>query len=202
MPEIALPTPPLVASNHFAGRSPTSLRSVLKAATAADHAKLDATLGAIDLSTLAGYRRFLEINAAALLPLERALIAGGVRKLTADWDRRARSRAILADLTAIGGSVQPLDPPVIADRPALLGTLYVLEGSRLGAAYLLRHVDRTVDARILAATAFLRHGTGEQLWPSFLALLEHHAAELTDEDDVVVPARHAFALFATAASQP
>ncbi len=202
MPEIALPTPPLVASNHFAGRSPTSLRSVLKAATAADHAKLDATLGAIDLSTLAGYRRFLEINAAALLPLERALIAGGVRKLTADWDRRARSRAILADLAAIGGSVQPLDPPVIADRPALLGTLYVLEGSRLGAAYLLRHVDRTADARILAATAFLRHGTGEQLWPSFLALLEHHAAELTDEDDVVVPARHAFALFATAASQP
>ena len=109
---------------------------------------------------------------------------------------------MLADLAAIGGSVQPLDPPAIADRPALLGTLYVLEGSRLGAAYLLRHVDRTANARIRAATGFLRHGTGEQLWPSFLALLERHAAELTDEDDLIVPARRAFALFATAASQP
>ncbi|MBF2976364.1 hypothetical protein HKT52_43100, partial [Pseudomonas aeruginosa] len=73
MPETASPTPLLVVSNHFAGRPRTSLRSVLKAATAADHADLDATLGTIDLSTLAGYRRFLEINAAALLPLERAL---------------------------------------------------------------------------------------------------------------------------------
>lgn len=201
MPEIALPTSSRITSSRFAGPDP-SLRSILKAATATDHARLDATLGAFDLSTLADYRRFLEINAAAVLPLESALAAAGVRKLVADWDRRSRSRAILADLIAVGGSVQPLPPPVLTGCHAMLGTLYVLEGSRLGAAYLLKRVDHATDPRIRAATAFLGHGAGQQLWPSFLALLENHAAALADDGDIVGAARHAFDLFTRAASAP
>ncbi|MBR0873771.1 biliverdin-producing heme oxygenase [Bradyrhizobium tropiciagri] len=196
-----MPTPSHIVSNRFAGRPP-SLRSVLKAATATDHAKLDAMLGAFDLCSLAGYRRFLEINAAALLPLEGALVAAGVRDLVPDWSRRARSRAMLADLAAIGGTVRPLDPPILIDRPAMLGTLYVLEGSRLGAAHLLKRIDRTAGPRIRTATAYLGHGAGQHLWPSFLALLESHASELSAEDDIIEPARRAFDLFASAARQP
>ena len=201
MPEIALPTPSHIVSSRFSGR-PSSLRSILKAATATEHAKLDAMLGAYDLAVLADYRRFLEINAAALLPLESALVAAGVRDLVPDWDRRARSRAILADLAAIRGSARPFDPPIFTDRPAMLGTLYVLEGSRLGAAYLLKRIDRTADPRVRAATAFLGHGAGQHLWPAFLALLESHAVEISDDDEITVPACRAFDLFAMAASRP
>jgi heme oxygenase (biliverdin-IX-beta and delta-forming) len=201
MPEIALPTPPRITSTRFTGRH-RSLRSVLKTATKADHTRLDGMLGKLNLCRLADYRRFLEINAAALLPLEGALVAAGVHTIIPDWDSRARSGAIVADLTAIDGAVEPLDPPTFPDHFAMLGTLYVLEGSRLGAAHLLKNVSRTTDERILGATAFLEHGAGQHLWPSFLALLEGHAAELVDEDDIVFPARNAFDLFAKAATRP
>ena len=49
---------------------------------------------------------------------------------------------------------------------------YVLEGSRLGGAVLLRRVLANPDGSCRAATAFLRHGAGGALWPSFVAALE------------------------------
>jgi heme oxygenase len=201
MPDLAFATRPTTKSGRNSAKD-TTLRNTLKAATAADHARLDIKLGAFDLHDLAGYRRFLEANAAALLPLEGALVAAGVRDLLPDWDRHARARAILGDLSAIGGAPKLLDPPLLAGTPAMLGTLYVLEGSRLGAAYLLRHVQKAGDRRILHATAYLAHGTGQHLWPDFLAVLESHAEVVDDEADIVEPARRAFDLFYKAAAQP
>lgn len=200
MPDLAFATRTTTKS----GRNPAQehpLRNILKQATAADHARLDARLGAFDLRDVNGYRRFLEANAAALLPLEGALVAAGVRDLLPDWDRHARTRSILGDLSAIGGTPGLLDPPVLDGTLAMLGTLYVLEGSRLGAAYLLKHVRRATDPRILDATAYLAHGTGQHLWPDFLAVLENHAGTLDDEADIVEPARRAFDLFSQAAAR-
>jgi heme oxygenase len=199
MPDIAIATRPQEAK---IGRHPVqepSLRNILKDATAADHARLDDRLGAFDLHDLGGYRRFLEANAAALLPLEGALVAAGVRNILPEWDRHRRSRAILSDLAAIGGTPRLLDPPVLNGRFAVLGTLYVLEGSRLGAAYLLRHVRRASDPRILGASTYLAHGAGQHLWRDFLVVLESHADELDNQEDVIEPARRAFDLFSRAA---
>ena len=95
MPEIAIPTPHHVDCS-LSTRPKSLLRSILRDATAADHARLDATLGALDLCTASGYRRFLEINAAALLPLERSLERAGVRAMLPDWDDRARTAAVLS----------------------------------------------------------------------------------------------------------
>ncbi len=198
MPEIAIPTPHHVDCS-LSTRPKSLLRSILRDATAADHARLDATLGAHDLCTVPGYRRFLEINAAALLPLERSLEQAGVRTVLPDWDDRARSDAILSDLARLGGRANPLDAPELAGRSAMLGTLYVLEGSRLGAAYLLRTVKACSDPLISGTTDFLGHGTGRHFWPQYLAVLEAHADELA-EDDVVRSARAAFDLFAHAAA--
>jgi heme oxygenase len=198
MPEIAIPTPHH-ADCSLSTRPKSLLRSILRDATAADHARLDATLGALDLCTVPGYRRFLDINAAALLPLERSLERAGVRAVLPDWDDRARTAAILTDLTRLGGSSPPLDAPELAGRSALLGTLYVLEGSRLGAAYLLRTVKACGDPLISNTTAFLGHGAGRQFWPQYLAALEAHADEIA-EDDLVRSARAAFDLFAHAAA--
>lgn len=201
MPEIEIPT------SHHIDRSqitrPNSslrapvLRHLLKEATAADHARLDARLGALDLHSAGGYRRFLEINASALLPLEQALAEAGVRDLLLDWDRRTRSEAILSDLAALEAKPYPLDVPPMPDRLAVLGTLYVLEGSRLGAAYLLKTVARSDDPIVSGNTRFLSHGAGQHFWPSFLATLEQ--AEAIDADDLISPARRAFDLFAESA---
>jgi len=203
MPEIAIPTPQIVDRRRIdRSRSPsrrTALRSLLRDATAADHARLDAKLGALDLCTIAGYRRFLEINAAAVLPLEQSLLAAGVRELLPDWDDRARTGALLIDLAGLRGVPRRLDSPNVSDRFAMLGTLYVLEGSRLGAAYLIRTVRQCGDPVVSRNTAFLGHGAGRPFWPEYLTVLERHAGQLLDEDDLVGPARSAFDLFAQAA---
>ena len=198
MPEIAIPTPNIAAPSH--PTCPIPLRSILREATAAEHARLDAQLGALDLGQIAGYRRFLEINAAALLPLEQSLLHAGVHDVLPDWDDRARTAAVLADLAHLGGTPRLLDAPALANRAAILGTLYVLEGSRLGAAYLLRQVRQCRDPAISGNTAFLGHGTGRSLWPGFLAILESHAGDVMNEADIVTPARRAFALFEQAAT--
>jgi heme oxygenase len=201
MPEIAIPTSPNIDVAHLTGRKPT-IRSLLKEATAPDHERLDGLLAAFDLQTLAGYRRFLEINAAALIPLERALVEGDVDELLPDWERRTRSEAMRADLAATGGRTRPLTQPQFDSTFDLLGTLYVLEGSRLGAAYLIKHVKRSTDPRVSNATAYLGHGAGLELWPSFIALLENYADELADPEAIVQPAKRAFELFAEAVAQP
>jgi heme oxygenase (biliverdin-IX-beta and delta-forming) len=200
MPDIAQATRTITKPARNPAPSP-ALRNMLKEATAADHARLDTQLGAFDLHEFAGYRRFLEANAAALLPLEGALVAGGVRNILPDWDRHARARAILGDLVSVGGAPALLDPPVLDGHPAMLGALYVLEGSRLGATYLLRHVRRAADPRIRNATAYLAHGTGQGLWQDFLAVLESHAGKSHDPADIVRSARRAFDLFSKATTQ-
>jgi heme oxygenase len=152
------------------------LRLCLRSVTAEAHARLDARLGALDLTSLPGYRQFLEANAAALLPLEAALEAARVAEIFPDWDLRSRKAAILEDLARVGGQVVPLPAPGLLDFGGVLGTMYVLEGSRLDARVQLNAVKRSTDAQVLHATAFLRHGAGHHFWPSFLAVLESHAA--------------------------
>ena len=106
---------------------------------------------------------------------------------------------MLADLARLRGVPRRLDAPDLPDLFAVLGTLYVLEGSRLGAAYLLRTVRQCGDPPVSRNTAFLGHGAGRPFWPEYLSVLERHAGELLDQDDLVGPARRAFDLFAQAA---
>jgi heme oxygenase len=77
--------------------------------------------------------------------------------------------------------------------------MYVLEGSRLGAKFLLRTVADAADPRLLEATAYLAHGRGQRLWQSFLATLA--GEENCDEDETIVSACAAFAAFEQAADR-
>jgi heme oxygenase (biliverdin-IX-beta and delta-forming) len=106
------------------------------------------------------------------------------------------------DLVAVGGSARPLAQPNFENHFDLLGTLYVLEGSRLGAAYLIKSVKCSPDQRVSSATAYLGHGAGLGLWPSFVAALEGYSDELTDPEEIVQPAKRAFDLFAEAVIEP
>ena len=181
------------------GRTFPGLRERLREATAAAHRQLDAQMSAFDLTVFSGYCRFLQASAGALLPLEAALVDGGVARMFPDWPERTRSAAIVADLDWLGRdahatvSVPPLTPS------AVIGTMYVLEGSRLGAKFLLKAVEDAADPRIGKATAYLDHGAGKKLWQSFLARLG--SGEACDEDEAIEAARRAFAAFERAADR-
>ncbi|MGA7808931.1 biliverdin-producing heme oxygenase, partial [Bradyrhizobium sp.] len=79
--------------------------------------------------------------------------------------------------------------------------LYVLEGSRLGAAFLLRTILQSADPLVAATTAYLGHGAGQPLWRSFLARLAQEAMTADEEAEAVDGACQAFALFARTAAQ-
>ncbi len=175
------------------------LRNRLRGATADAHRRLDAALGTLDLQSRAGYRRFLAANAAALLPLEQALVEAGVAESFPDWATRTRGGAILDDLARVGGVVRPLAAPAPLDAGAMLGMLYVLEGSRLGAAVLLKRVAQSPDPVVAGATRYLRHGAGQRLWPGFLSRLGRLALTPDQEARAIDGARCAFDLFAQAA---
>ncbi len=188
-----------ISNDPFCAGSTQGIRERLKRATAAAHHALDERLGGWDLSTTTDYRRFLLASAAALLPLENALEQAGVDTLIEDWAQRRRTQAIITDLADLGdtfvsggAALRPLD------RAGMLGTLYVLEGSRLGAVYLLRVVSAAADPRVRRATRYLRHGAGQGLWRSFLARLADEPATPEGESRMIETARMAFVTFATA----
>ena len=177
----------------------TRLRQALRAGTAEAHQALDALWSGRSLADRDHYVRFLDASAAALLPIEAGLAASGVDTLLPDWPRRRRTDAIVADLAGFGRAAPEADPVGIDGEPAMLGTLYVLEGSRLGGAMLLREAQDSPDPAVRANMNYLRHGQGDGLWRSFLARLD--AAEPGDAElaAMIAGARDAFARFGAAA---
>ena len=191
----------LTAVSDDPSRAPSTqgLRHRLKVATAAAHHALDERLGQFDLTTTAHYRRFLQASAAALLPLEAALEQAGVAAYFEDWARRRRSPAIIADLADLDGVAIPMNLPIRRlDRAFMFGTLYVLEGSRLGAAYLVRVVAASADPKVRRAMRYLGHGAGGGLWHSFLSQLSREPTTPDDEVATIESACEAFAVFAKA----
>jgi heme oxygenase len=178
----------------------SDLRSEIRNATASAHVRLDALFGQCNLQILPGYRGFLEAHAAAVLPLEAALTRSGVDRLFPDWRSRSRSRALAADLISLGGQISPVPALPRLDFGGVLGTMYVLEGSRLGARFLLARVEQSRDPVVAGTTAYLGHGSGSQLWRSFLDLLEQHGANLSDPAKAIEAARRTFGLFERAAA--
>jgi heme oxygenase (biliverdin-IX-beta and delta-forming) len=194
----------IVSSNDSTiveGVASCGLRERLKQATAAAHRALDARFGAFDLTTRPGYLRFLEASAAALTPLEDALERAGVQEIFEDWPLRSRRAAIAADIARLGGAIRPLPDIGTFNRNQVVGAMYVLEGSRLGAQYLLKTVLAAASPAIAGSTRYLRHGADQRLWPSFLDALACVIVAPGEEAEIISGARQAFAAFATAAAR-
>ena len=170
------------------------MRFILRNHTAATHAALDAQVGGF--STLEEYRHYLRCLRDFRAPVEQAL-----RRLTppvslGGWSLQPIGAAIDADLADLG--TPPETAPAAADlQPSdaagwWLGTLYVLEGSSIGARLLLRRAEAlglTADhgARHLALQA-----GDKDAWPRFMALLD--AAQPDDLEPAKTAASDTFAL--------
>lgn len=127
-------------------------RAALRAATAADHERVDRLFSSLDLAREADYRLFLTAQAAAHLPVEEAIEAAGACALLADWPERRRAHLLKADLADLGAEVPPPQaPPALPDAASIFGAIYVLEGSRLGGALLKRGLSRDLPKRFLDA---------------------------------------------------
>ena len=176
------------------------IRSLLREATASAHGRVDDVFTRLNLGRRDDYRRFLAAHASVILPLEALAGQAGAGQILDDWPNRCRSGALLDDLAAFG--LRPPLPVSLGSHggPAwVLGVLYVLEGSRLGAQVLRRRVLAGPDAGCWAATAYLSHGMGQGLWPSFLAQLEASPYAKGDTGPVIEGAHDAFAAFERAA---
>lgn len=169
--------------------------------TRALHERAEQAFARFDLARRDGYGEFLQAQGAALLPLEAALDAAGAELLMADWPQRKRGAALKADLAALGlAPVAPQPQPRLAGEGEALGALYVLEGSKLGARYLLARVNEHGFAR--GATAFLAHGEAPErkgAWPAFLQRLAAIPFDPPRAAAVLAGATEAFHLFERAA---
>jgi heme oxygenase len=156
--------------------------AALRAATAPDHQSVDAAYGRFALGTREGYRSFL-IAHARILPLAERLLRPA--ELVPGWT--GRTSALLSDLDDLGAP----PPAELAFEPqpgeaARWGAIYVVEGSRLGGAFLAKSVPLELPSAYLSA----RHVSGG--WRKFLAALD---TALTGPEQIAEAATGAHAMF-------
>lgn len=169
------------------------LRTALRSGTKTQHEMLDRLVTRWDLGDPRGYRNFLRMQAAALLPLEAWLDARGAEALPPDWPERRRAGALRADLAALDlTEPRPAHVAIAPCRAAVAGVLYVLEGSRLGGGLLQRQVE-TAPGRM--PQSFLAHGSGLPLWRGFLSWLEAQSLPGEEHPKAISAARRVFGLY-------
>lgn len=184
-PEIDPPStrnlPEHIRYEHIMSPQMTS-RFALKAATDDIHRELDERLSSLDLAKEEDYRRFLQFQARSVPSVEQALASAGLEDLVDGWCAARRSKAIEADLQALGGSMPEQAPaPAIAGTAQLLGTAYVVEGSRLGSRVLRRRVAAGLPVRFLSDDGSLGP------WPTLIAAIDR----LLDSDNLLSEAKEA-----------
>lgn len=168
-----------------------SLRTALRAGTSDCHADVDQIFGRFGLGREAEYRAFLSAHARAVPAVEIALEKAGIERLIPDWSERRRRGLLSDDLSAMNVPLPPaLDAPPMQDDAALLGAVYVLEGSKLGGAMLAKAVGKGLPS------AYLSPFGPKGGMKAFMDMLDNAGA---DEAGAVEAARAVFALFRKAA---
>jgi heme oxygenase len=169
-----------------------SARTALRNATSQHHERVDAVFSSVTLTDRESYARFLLAQAAAHIPAERALERDGIASVISDWPQRRRSAALEADLAEVGQDTPlPIGDLVLDSEAALLGALYVLEGSRLGGTVLKRSLPAGFPARFLG-------GVDSAGWRSLLELLDVRLRGDAELQRAIEAAGDVFALFETA----
>jgi heme oxygenase (biliverdin-IX-beta and delta-forming) len=173
------------------------LLAALRSATRAAHARLDARIDLPRVSTDAtAYAALLCGFRSVHAPTERALArCARTAAVVPDWPERRRTGWLDADLAALG--VRPPHDaavPRIATAGEALGTLYVLEGSTLGGAVIVRGLDAAFPRRFLASYG-ARRG---RMWRTFCGYLAGADVQDAERDAAVVAAAGTFAAFEAA----
>jgi heme oxygenase (biliverdin-IX-beta and delta-forming) len=183
-------------------RSRESAHAVLRRETAHLHNAVEVAFASFDLTTRTGLSRFLAAQVVAVGAVEDELDRRGIGDLVEDWSLRRRKSAALADLARLRGdpaseAAQMPHPLRLESVGQQLGSLYVLEGSRLGGRLLARHVEGSPDELVRAAIGFLRAPVKAGAWAALLTLLDTIDPP---RDELLAGAVATFTVFEAAAS--
>jgi heme oxygenase len=167
-------------------RSP---RTALRAATHDEHGRVDAVFSTVNLSHALSYGQFLQAQGAAQLAVEAALDAASAERVLPDWPTRRRAALLLADLNDLGvPAPMAARAPLFAGDAAVLGAVYVLEGSRFGGQLLKRSVGKDLPTRFLGAS-------DPAGWRRLLAVLDERLSGAGETIIAIKAARDVFGLF-------
>lgn len=170
-------------------------RRALRDNTLALHKRVDEIFSRPDLSRRCDYVEFLLAHAAAIVPTEQSLERAGAGSLLSNWNGRTRSGLLRADLLSLGVAVPaPIAAPTFSTLAEVWGGIYVLEGSRLGAALLRRSVAPAFPA------AFLGFAFPKTQWRKLLQALDECLVRPAEISLAAAAARRVFMLFEQAGS--
>lgn len=152
----------------------TSHRQTLRSGTSVSHLQLESVVGS--LRTIDDYARYLRASMAFRAPIERALQTVVWPEMFGAWRPTQIADVLARDLADIGAPQASLEsntetPAVSFDTPALLGTLYVLEGSALGARLLLRDAAK-LNLSAQHGAAHLARQASSDTWRSFVGIVD------------------------------
>jgi heme oxygenase len=129
--------------------------------------------------------------------------AGWLRELVI---KRQRAHLLTQDLRFFGSLETDGERPVLPrmnDQVSLLGTMYVMEGSKLGGKFIARHVRETLGMGSGAGSAFFRDG-GRQtglLWKEFCDVLRTRVPD-RESEQVIQSAQEMFNVFRSWMNDP
>lgn len=167
-------------------------RFVLRDRTAAAHAMVETLVGT--LVSLASYQRYVSGLHRFRAPVEAGLSTASWPDAFGTWRPLMLAETLRQDMADLGlpAVVPPAPTPPPSDMAGLLGLLYVLEGSALGAAVLLPRARALgLGAAFGARHLALQTDAAARNWQSFVALME--TADPLDIDAIVGAAENGFA---------
>ena len=190
MPQAAFP-------DAAGDREPPTLRERLRTETRQDHEALDALFdGMLEDESHGRYRGFVAMNLLAHRAIEPRLV-GALAE--AGWQPGDRLEAAERDAHALG--LETVEPPPFAlaplALPAAFGVAYVLEGSRLGARFMLKALQaREADAtRNGLPTHYLQASGDPSPFRNLLTAMNEAGMTEDDQTLAVEAARQTFRYF-------
>jgi len=181
----------------------SSALTVLRARTRALHEQIESGINLAKLlSTREGYRSLLAAYLSLYRPFEAALAAapGAVRELVG-FPETGHVRLLEGDLRALGMTDAQINAvadavglPDLSETNALLGALYVIEGSQLGGQMIYRDVQAKLGLDKQSGASFFG-GEGENTgrhWKQFLSGLEEQVTDPERAADTACAMFHYF----------
>lgn len=177
-------------ANASAVFSHNPLLKALRAHTAELHRRLDEKVSDQSIMTDGGYRRFLTMHARIIPAAEQWLVGKPEFHAIPDANSRLRSTALARDLQLLNISVPTSgNMSFLTETASVAGMCYVLEGSRLGGAYLVSKIAGNGGQH---PVNFLVHGRERPLWKTFVEWLSSREVSRRSIDGATDAAENMF----------
>lgn len=150
-------------------------RFALKRATNEAHDRVEAVVRSAGMfDTPEGFRRYLTATFEMRARYERLLDLNGAARVWADYPGRRIAGLVAQDIVDLGGEVPSTLPDEEKTYSAgeLLGVMYVLEGSSLGARILVKSVAEMGFSAGFGARHLFTQAEDRGAWRSFIAAMD------------------------------